>query len=71
MVQINELDALNDEMHSELNEVQLLNPEHQLEQVEELKEHFSKYTKLYTQHLTTCDCAALIMIGQSKCYEHE
>lgn len=43
MLQINELDTLNDEMHGELNEVQLLHPEHQLEQVEELKEHYSRY----------------------------
>lgn len=44
MFQINELDALNDEMHGELNEVQLLDPEHQAEQVEELQHHFSRYT---------------------------
>ena len=42
MLQINELDSLNDEMQGELNEVQLLKPEYQLEQVEELKEQFSK-----------------------------
>lgn len=43
MLQITELDALNDEMHGELNQVQLLNPENQLQQVEELEEQFSKY----------------------------
>ena len=47
MIQMNELDTLNDEMHSELNEVQLLNPEHQLEQVEELKQDFTKYVMIF------------------------
>lgn len=47
MFQMNELDALNDEMHGELNEVQLLQPEHQLEQVDELQQHYSRYFKVY------------------------
>ena len=42
MVQMIEMDSLNDEMHGELNDVKLLQSEHQLEQVEELKEEYSR-----------------------------
>jgi len=42
MIQLNELDALNDEMQGELNEIQLLQPGHQVAQVEELQEEFSR-----------------------------
>ena len=43
MMQMIEMDSLNDEMHGELNNVKLLQSEHQFEQVEELKEHYSKF----------------------------
>lgn len=39
---MSELDALNDKMQGELNEIQLLDPENQLEQVEELREHYHR-----------------------------
>lgn len=42
-MQINELDSLNDEMQSELNEIRMLQPESQLEQVEEVKENYTRY----------------------------
>lgn len=43
MMQMTELDSLNDEMQSELNEIRLLQPESQLEQVEEVKENYIRY----------------------------
>ncbi len=42
MVQMIEMDSLNDEMHGELNDVKLLQCEHQQEQVEELQENYSR-----------------------------
>lgn len=43
MLQMTELDALNDEMQGELNEVNLIIPGHKLDQIEELEHEFSKY----------------------------
>lgn len=45
MMQIRELDALNDEMQGELNQVQLLHPQKQLDQVEKLEEHYDRYVQ--------------------------
>ena len=45
MMQMIEMDSLNDEMQGELNDVKLLQSEHQLEEVEELKENYSRLAK--------------------------
>ena len=42
IAQINDLDSLNDNMQSELNEVRLWQPENELDQVEELRRHYTR-----------------------------
>ena len=47
MKQVMELDSLNDEMQAELNEMHLLEPQLQLQQVEELQEHYSRFILIH------------------------
>lgn len=44
MLQVHDLDALNDELHAEVHDVNLLRPDNQLAEMEELKEHYSRYS---------------------------